>query len=386
MIRNRLILAACALALALPAAAGETPAETHSKAVEFLIGTQHDNGGFGQIPGEEPGEIGITALALRGLAKLPDEHRNLKVVMAAQIAAVEFLLEHQQEDGSFSKGKSGLGTYRTALAVSALVALDKEKYAAQIEKATAWLKGDQFDEDEKVPTDNPHYGGFGYDKGGEKPDADMSNTQIALTALKDAGISPDDPVFKKALTFLERCQNSSETNPGVGKLKAKDDGGFIYDPGLSDNKSSATQNEDGTTSFESYASMTYAGLMSLLYAGVGDDDPRVQAAMRWIAKNYTLEENKGLGVRAKDPNAAQQGLFYYYQAFAKCLAAVGKPTIKTEAGEQRWANDLFAALGARQNDDGSFKNENSRWWEQDPVLCTAYAINAMNYAAPYLGE
>ena len=386
MIRYSLILAACALAFASTAGAGETPEDTHWTAVEYLIGTQHDNGGFGQIPEEEPGEIGITAMALRGLAQLPEDLHNKKIVMAAQVAAIEFLLKHQQPDGSFSKGKSGLGTYRTALTISALVACDREKYAAQIKRATDWLRGNQFEDDDNVPTDNPHYGGFGYDHAGEKPDADMSNTQIALTALKDAGIPADDPVFKRALTFLERCQNSSETNPGVGKLKPKDDGGFIYDPGLSDNKSSPMQHEDGTTSYESYASMTYAGLMSLLYAGLDEDDPRVQAAKRWIAANYTLEENKGLGVRAKDPNAAQQGMFYYFQVFAKCLAALGKPTIKTEAGEQRWAQDLFNTLAARQNDDGSFKNPNSRWWEQDPVLCTTYAVNAMNYAAPYLGE
>ena len=117
------------------------------------------------------------------------------------------------------------------------------------------------------------------------------------------------------------------------------------------------------------------------------DDPRVKAAKGWIAKNYTLEENYGLGIRQKDPKvAAQQGLFYYYHVFAKCLAAVGKKTVTTPTGERAWANDLFAAFAKRQKPDGMFINENDRWWEKDPVLVTAYSINAMNYAYPFLKD
>ena len=45
----------------------------------------------------------------------------------------------------------------------------------------------------------------------------------------------------------------------------------------------------------SYASMTYAGLKSMIYAGVDGDDQRVQAAVSWIKKNYDLSENPGMG-------------------------------------------------------------------------------------------
>ncbi|RMG19052.1 MAG: hypothetical protein D6731_00440 [Planctomycetota bacterium] len=358
----------------------------YGKALDWLLAAQHPNGSFGQVPGEkEQGEPGITALAVKALAQAPAPFRA-KARPAAE-RAVAYLLAHQQADGSFTKQRSGLSTYRTALAISALSALDKAKYRAQIDKAVAWLKSDQFDEEEGVEKANPHYGGFGYDKGGKKPDADMSNTLMALSALRDAGVSTDDPVYQRALEFLRRSQNNSETNPGVGGLRPKNDGGFIYDPGLSRNKSSMTENPDGTRSFESYASMTYGGLMSLLYAGVDREDPRVKAALRWISKHYTLEENYGLGIRAKEPKkAAQQGLYYYYYVFAKCMAAVGEPTIATATGERRWADDLVAALAARQREDGSFRNENSRWWEQDPVLCTSYVLNALDAAYPYLSK
>ncbi len=372
----------CAPALAQDAKDATDPVvESYHAAQAFLLKGQHDNGGFGQIPGQPPGEVGITGLVIRGLAGAPEEFQA--AAKPAIEKAIGYLLKHQQKDGSFTQARSGLSTYRTAIAINALVAVDRKRYAAEIKKAADWLKGDQFDAEEGVGEDNPHFGGFGYDKGGEKPDADMSNTLMAIGALRDAGISPDDPVFKRALTFLSRCQNSSETNPGVGKLKPKDDGGFIYDPGLSRNKSGAVTNADGTMSFESYASMTYGGLMSMIYTGVSKDDARIKAALAWIKANYTLDENYGLGIRNKDPKAAQQGLYYYYHVFAKALASLDTKTVQTKEGPRIWADDLAAAFIKRQQKDGSFVNPVDRWWERDPTLVTAYVINAYNYAWPY---
>ncbi len=60
---------------------------------------------------------------------------------------------------------------------------------------------------------------------GSRPD--LSNTQMALDALHDAGVRPNDPAFAAALKFVSRCQNFSETN---NQPWAGDDGGFIYTP------------------------------------------------------------------------------------------------------------------------------------------------------------
>lgn len=375
-----------AAGLGAPARAGEADDRMYGRALDWLVARQHPNGGFGQVPGQAPGEIGITGLVLKGLADAPEPWRA-KVRPAADKAAA-FLLQHQKPDGSFAQGDVGLTNYRTSIAIMALGALDRARYRDAINRAVSWLLGSQFDaEQEKIGPDSPHHGGFGYGHGDTpKPDADLSNTFLALAALKDAGIGPDDPVFKRAITFLERCQNSSETNPGVGGLKPLDDGGFMYDPGLDRNKSAVLEHADGTRSVVSYASMTYAGLMSMLHVGVTKDDRRVQAALGWIRANYTLEENAGLGVRQTSPQAAQQGLFYYYHTFAKTLAALGSPTVDTKDGPRPWARDLCDALAARQAEDGSFKNPHDRWWEADPVLVTAYVVNALNYARPFLGQ
>ena len=120
--------------------------------------------------------------------------------------------------------------------------------------------------------------------------------------------------------------------------------------------------------------MTYAGLKSMIYAGLTPDDPRVKAAYEYIRKHYTLDENPGLG---------QRGLYYYYQTFAKALALVGKPTLVDASGKAHdWRAELVAALAKRQGTNGSWVNQADRFMEGDPNLVTAYGLLALAYARP----
>jgi squalene-hopene/tetraprenyl-beta-curcumene cyclase len=164
------------------------------------------------------------------------------------------------------------------------------------------------------------------------------------------------------------------------KLVPKNDGGFYYGPSRATAKQTEIKNADGSVSYESYASMTYAGLVSLCYAGLSKDDARVKAALGWISSHYTLEENQGLGVRAPDPKANQMGLYYYYFTFARALDALGSNDLETKEGKKKWSHDLVDALKARQKPDGSWVNEADRWMEGQPVLVTAYCVNALNLA------
>jgi squalene-hopene/tetraprenyl-beta-curcumene cyclase len=68
----------------------------------------------------------------------------------------------------------------------------------------------------------------------------------------------------------------------------------------------------------SYGSMTYAGLKSMIFAGLKGDDPRAKAAVAWARQHYSLTENPGLG---------SAGRYYYYHLFAKALAARGQDTL-----------------------------------------------------------
>jgi squalene-hopene/tetraprenyl-beta-curcumene cyclase len=352
------------------------------KGYAWLAAKQNENGSFGQIPGaKEPGEVGYTGLILKAYAEAPEEIRSRYGTLMEK--AAEQLVAIQQGNGSIGPKGGGLTTYRTSIAIMALSAYDRKKYAKVIEKGRDFVAGSQFSEARGVKSTNPHYGGFGYDRSGTKPDADMSNMQFALQALKEAGLDEKSPVWKRAVLFLQRCQNRTESNDllkiGVD-VQVSDDGGFMYDPGLSENKSEIKVLPNGKRQLASYASMTYAGLMSLIHARIARDDPRVQAACKWIRTHYTLDENYGLGTR-KNPKKAQQGLFYYYHVFAKAMEAYGEPVIVTEKGMRRvWARDLLERLVTLQKPEGFWVNEEARWYESDALLVTAYSLLAMNTA------
>ena len=365
--------------------------ESMDRGLQFLLAKQNANGSFGVIPGApEPGELGMTGLVVRTLATLPPTVQS-EATQRAIDAAMVYVLKSQREDGAFDQPGSGLVTYRSAVAVGALLAVDAERYREQIERGKAYLAGSQFSEHNGLEAgdskQSPYYGGWGYDRTGSRPDADISNTTFALEALRAAGLERDSEVWKRAVVFLRRCQNRSESNDVVtAGLKAGNDGGFMYDPGLDRNKSGEHKHADGTVSLGSYASVTYAGLLSMLHAHLSKDDARVKAAWEWIQRNYTLEENRGLGAR---PGAreSKQGLFYYYLMFAKALDAWGESDVILATGEKRlWANDLCAKLASLQHDDGSWTNEVPRWWEADPVLVTTYVLQAYNYAVPHLQQ
>ena len=120
--------------------------------------------------------------------------------------------------------------------------------------------------------------------------------------------------------------------------------------------------------------MTYAGLKSMIFAGVGPDDPRVKAAVEYARKHYDLNENPGLG---------KAGLYYYYHTFAKALDAIGQDEFKDDKGTaHNWRHELIATLASRQQKDGSWANSNARWLESDANLVTGYALLALSYCKP----
>jgi squalene-hopene/tetraprenyl-beta-curcumene cyclase len=289
------------------------------------------------------------------------------------------LLSYQLEDGGIYKDL--LANYNTAIAVSALTAVKDDSFKPRIDKAVAYLKGLQWTQNtpagpkgERIADEkNPWYGGWGYGRHG-RPDG--SNMQLALDALHDAGLKPDDPAFKAAITFVSRMQNQSETNdqPWAG-----DDGGFAYTPANNgESMAGAFQSPEGDRRLRSYGSMTYAGLKSMIYAGLTKEDPRVKAAWDWITKNWTLDENPGM--RLGDPAQAQSGLYYYYHTLARALNAYDQPVITDASGQQHdWRVELIAKLASLQQADGTWVGD-KRWMEDNPVLVTSYAVLALEEA------
>ncbi|MGE3166357.1 MAG: prenyltransferase/squalene oxidase repeat-containing protein [Planctomycetota bacterium] len=362
----------------------ERVATSIDRGCNWLIDHQNPDGSYGRFP-----DVGITAFAIEALARSPRAYREQHGPAISK--AVEYLLANRHPDGSIFNEGQALQNYKTSMAILALVALDsgraEPRYAKEIEAAKRYVMGLQCSEESTpAPFDaqqNPAaYGGIGY---GSSRKPDLSNTQIALDALHAVGLAEDAAVLQRARLFLTRCQNAAQNDFLDGKERVSTgDGGFIYSP--DESKAGVVQNADGTTSFRSYGSMTYAGLKSYIYAGLTAEDPRVQAALGWISNHFTVDENPGMAI-PEHPERGQMGLYYYYVVMARTFEALGQSSLKDKDGKEIfWANQLATKLLALQAEDGSWQNPVDRWWESDQTLVTAYAIRALTIASKYLKD
>lgn len=329
----------------------------------YLKSQQQPEGHWG-----DPKTPALTALALTGILRDPNyDHEAETPDWVAR--GFDFLRSNQKSDGGIY-GK-GLATYNTSTSMMAFLALGQKEDEPLLLKARAFLINQQTDWGNKGETDDQFDGGIGY--GGTYAHSDMSNTYLSLEALYHTKQLATDSEHGKqpkldweaALTFVSRCQNLPGSND---QAFASDDpenkGGFVYFP--NDSKAGEQELPDGTIALRSYGSMSYAGLLSFIYADLEKDDPRITAVMKWLGRNYTLAENPGLG---------EQGLYYYYQTIAKAFSAAGVDKFQLADGKEAdWRMDLTRKLLAGQREDGSWINANSRWWENDPVLVTSYTL------------
>jgi squalene-hopene/tetraprenyl-beta-curcumene cyclase len=290
------------------------------------------------------------------------------------------VLSHRQKDGGIYRPGLMLDNYYTSVALMFLASQPRgdRDVAKAIRDAQLWLTTMQWTESRDGPdgkpvtADNAWYGGAGY---GNSKRPDLSNTQMMLEALHQSGLPASDPAYQKALKFISRCQMLSQTNDQPFAAESSD-GGFIYSPaGGGESKAGYTE-VNGRKVLRSYGSMTYAAFKSMLYANLARNDPRVKAALEWIRGHYTLDENPNMpGAQSK------QGLYYYYNVFAKALEAWGQDTIVDAGGTRHnWREDLIAQLVKLQRQDGTWLNDADRWYEGNPHYITALAVLSLQEA------
>ena len=327
------------------------------KGAGWLVKNQTDQG-YWSTP-DQPAVTGLAVLALQSQELDDDEKGALK-------KAYKFILSCVKPDGSIHNGK-GLVNYNTSICLLALTAAKSDQYKPQIQAARQFLISTQIDLGEQGKLDNPFDGGIGYGSKGEY--SDMGNTLQALEALYYSKPASDSAGSKElnweaAIHFLQNCQNLPAYNKQPwASDDAANKGGFVYHP--EESKAGEVQLPGGRVALRSYGSISYAGLLSYIYADLKKDDPRVAAVLDWLRHNYTLEENPGMG---------QQGLYYYFHTMAKALNAYDLDKLQTNQGAVTWRKELSLRLLNLQNADGSWVNENNRWWEKDPALVTSYAV------------
>jgi squalene-hopene/tetraprenyl-beta-curcumene cyclase len=333
-----------------------------TKGINSLRQRQAEDGSFSKE--KSPGITGIVLTAVLKTEKLPASDP----LLTKGFKYVESLVNPKEGHLAGDNPRVQLKNYVTSVNVMALAAANREgKYKAVIGDAVKFLKELQWDDGEGKPRSDNFFGGAGYDS---KSRPDLSNTQFFMEALAAAGVPKGDPAYEKALVFISRSQNlKSEFNdqPWAGKVN---DGGFIYTP--------AGDPESKADEFTSYGSMTYAGIKSMIYAGVDKDDKRVKAGWEWIRKNYSVEQNPGM-----PKGRERQALFYYYHTMAKTLHVLGVDYVEDANGVKHdWRKELASKLAELQSPDGSWTNEADRWMEGDPSLTTGYALLTLSYCKP----
>ena len=313
--------------------------------------------------------------ALTGLSMWALQNTDPAAYKAAIDRAMVFILTSVQEDGSIwrqpamQRKGGGLANYNTAVCMTALHALGRPELVPVIQNARTYLAKMQY-------ADGGAYGGgMGYDADQGRPYTDLSNSYMAYEAmrltqdvedLRTAGEPKADLDWAAAREFLAQIQNLKgvNTNSYVSE-DADNQGGFAYSPGAG----ASTTNADGKVTLRSYGSMTYAGLLALIYAQVDAQDVRVQSAKDWASRHWSLDENPGMG---------QEGLYYFFNVLAKSLAAAGDETLTLPDGRTVvWREEVARKLLALQKPEGFWVNENNRWWEADPNLVTAYTMLAL---------
>ncbi len=336
-----------------------------NRGLGYLVAAQRPDGSWEAFGQPHPA---ITSLAVKCLLQDAEYGRD----HPATKRGLAFVLRYVQPDGGVYVPGEGMRNYHTSVALMALAAAKSPAYDERIRNAQRFLKKLQWDDGEGHEVSSSWYGGQGY---GRKKRPDLSNTQLMIEALQRSGLSPDDLVYQKALIFVSRCQMLGEGND-QSFAKESVDGGFIYTPANGGESKAGVEMVDGRPRLRSYGSMTYAGFKSLLYANVGCRDVRVQRAMDWIRRHYTLDHNPNMPL-----TQSKQGLYYYYHVFARAMHARGEPDVVDADGvPHRWRDELCRKLISLQRDDGSWVNEEDRWYEGNPHLVSAYAILAMQTA------
>ena len=274
----------------------------------------------------------------------------------ARRRAAAFVLSTQRPDGGFyvpkpGRGGSGLGNYNTSVCLAAL-------FDSGLAPKSALLSARQYIASSQLTGDDTMAGGFGYDKVSRRRYADLANTAYAMDAMartasleefRADGSARADLDWEKALKFID----------GLMKKDGPDAGGAAYNERTP--QAGTSTNAQGRVHLRAYGSMTYAAVLSMCAAKLDRGDPRVRQSLEYLTANWTVDENPGMG---------SQGLYYFYDIMARALSAAQVD----EVGGHVWRKELAAKVVSLQKPDGSWSNDNNRFWEADPVLCTSFAM------------
>lgn len=279
--------------------------------------------------------------------------------------------------GHLAKGGLGLvppaidyPVYATSLALRLVLASAPGR--PDLDAAIAWLLGQQYMEGW---VGHPTAGGFGMGRSDDMPAPDAANPgHVDLSMTRRAAQAVADCKRKGRGDYLRLPLSLKAVEQFARRCKAAD-GGFVYSPvELALNKSATLTGDRATavTDHKGYGSATADAVLALHAAGVAATDPDLAGGLSWLQAHHVLDRNPGL----EDAPIAAYGTAmrgYYRAASAEVFAAL--------EGPPGWRDALVAAVLAEQGDDGSWRNPDNLQKEDDPLISTASALQALVSAA-----
>lgn len=335
---------------------GKIPAHPEvDAALTWLLANQRSDGAFPSATyGLLAGGDSLTPAVLLALLDIAP-FTSLKLDAAVR-AGLGFLSTRTDSSGAI--GLSGAipdyPVYATSQTILAAARSGQPQQLARFGSSIDWLVGQQLTRD-RGWQDSPALGGWPM---GSKivpspphpGHVDLSMTRRALQALRAAG-TLDAAAESDALAFV----SGSETGGG----------GFVYskvNPGL---------NKAGPTT--GYGSATCDGLLALTALGPSDNGPQIQRGLVFLRSIHRSDRNPGLtGGPFAAFAVAMKG--YYRAASSAVFARWGWP----EGG----AEEMLAAVLADQRPGGFWQNKDVLQKEDDPLIATALALQALAGALP----
>ena len=256
---------------------GETDAQWHDsveRGLSWLVRSQNDDGSFGRgRSADNPGIVALCALALMADGNVPGRGRH----GAAVERSLEYVLKNVNESGLVGSSATNGMMYGHGFATLFLgeiygMSPDDVRVRDALVRAVRLIENSQNDE-----------GGWRYSPVPDDADVSVTICQVmALRSARNAGIRIPKQVIDGAVRYVRECQNP--------------DGGFRY------------MRTTGASGWP----RTAAGVASLFYAGVYEDDS-IPRGLGYLMRTATPD---GLGPRA------QSYYFYghYYAAQAMYLA------------------------------------------------------------------
>ena len=361
-----------------------------ANAARFMIEKQSPDGAWrSETYGCFKGGSELTPLILNALFFIP---QGGQAALESFRRGVTFLVKMVDSQGNIRIGPRGLNFPVYTSAIASWVIVKEKKTKEHLRARDAWvayLRGRQLNRSLGWKPSDPEFGGWGFSLDPPKKpepgqlkgaffESNLSATIFGVGALSSVGIGRDDPVWKDVLTFVRRCQNSSDdpsrTDPRF------DDGGFFFIP------NDAVQNKAGLAGFDrfgseryhSYGSMTGDGLRALLQCGLKPDHPRVLAARKWLENNFSAKTHPGNFDESRE--VLREATYYYYVwSISHALTRLGLVEVETRNGRVKWAEVLADELINRQKPDGSWVNSYTDAKEDDPLISTPWVVTALAF-------